>query len=365
MNKQYASVKQVDFHKYNRIVIISDIHGDPEGFSGVLKKAKFSGEDALVIAGDILGRGNGQLKLLQMVTEYAKTGNLYMVRGNHDGFLSEWYDGDISDADMLAFLNSGRTCIVTEMAEALGLAYQTAEQLAHLKQKIRSTYAEEIEFLESLPEIIDSNVAIFVHAGIQPGPLEKQDYWYCLTAKAFAEQEYRFEKPVIVGHWPASNYSGQIININSYFKRESNIIAIDGGNSMKSWMQINYLILDGNGTLLESGSYDHLPRVRVLESQEESRDPVTLIFPKTRIEIKETNETESVCYVPHLDREMTFENRRTYPYKGDTYCFDFTTYHLPVKQGEVVTLCRVEEGYLLIKRDGIVGKYAGAYEMVE
>ena len=48
MNKTYATVHKVDFSPYRRVIAISDIHGDREGFDGVLDKLGFSEDDALV-----------------------------------------------------------------------------------------------------------------------------------------------------------------------------------------------------------------------------------------------------------------------------------------------------------------------------
>ncbi len=50
----YATVKYVNFDRFARIIVISNIHADTEGFRGVLAKVDFSKDDALVIVGDIL-----------------------------------------------------------------------------------------------------------------------------------------------------------------------------------------------------------------------------------------------------------------------------------------------------------------------
>jgi len=362
--KKYASVKYVDFNQYNRVIAVSDIHGDSDSFVGVLEKIGFSDSDALVIVGDILGKGSRSLELLQMVVRCAKKGNLYMVKGNHDGVLNDWCDGRISDEDIDSFISSGGSNIITEMAAELKLECKTLDDVMRIKETIKMVYGSEIRFLGELPHIIDSNIAVFVHAGIRPGLLSEQDCGYCLSAKAFADQEYQFEKPVIVGHWPASNYSEDVIIANSYFNKKNHTISIDGGNSMKSWKQLNYLILSGSGEMIESGYYDCLPKVIALEEQEESTEHITLIFPKTRVEIKKKMEDESLCYIPYLNREMMIENGHIYFYKGNMYCWDFTTYYMRISEGEVLSYCKDEKDCILVKREGVVGKYAGKYRFV-
>lgn len=62
---------------------------------------------------------------------------------------------------------------------------------------------------------------------------------------------------------------------------------------------------------------------------------------------------------------MLIHNSSIYNYKSKTYCSDFTTYHLPVKSGEIVSYCGEINDGILIKRNGIVGKYLGNYTLIQ
>ena len=363
MNHAYAIVQQADFSTYQRVIAISDIHGDCDGFEGVLKKVGFSEKDALVIVGDILEKGDHSLELLQRVRERAQKGNVYAVLGNNDTAFRNLYSDFFSDEDICGYMNSGKNTVLVEMAKALNMPYGTAEQVARLKIAILENYGAEYAYLESMPHIIDSPRAIFVHAGLKPGSLYEQDPQYCMAAPAFSEQTHHFEKMVIVGHWPATNYCETVIDANAFYKEETNVYSIDGGNSMKSWQQINYLILNGDGSV-ETGYYDALPKIRLLEAQEASQDPLTLVFPNTLLEIRERKADISICYVPHLQREMEVPNNRIYHYGGKTYRWDFTDYHMRTEAGEIVSFCGEMDGEALIKRDGIIGKYGGEYRFL-
>lgn len=357
-----AVVSYANLNQYERTIVVSDLHGDNEGFLGTLKKAGFSSGDALVIVGDILEKGEHSLELLHTVIGLAKAGNVYMVAGNNDTIFSEWYQGEVTDEEVHGYMNARENIILREMAEEMGMGWQTLDEVKALKTVIREQYAEELDFLNALPHILETEYVVFVHAGLKPGPLTEQEREYCLTAKAFGSQTHRFEKLIVVGHWPASNYSDRIVNVNSYFNRETNVLSIDGGNSLKRWHQINYLILRGNN--IEFGAYDNMPRFRALDSQEASKDPLTLEFPRTEVEVLCEGDTESVCYLPALDQEMTVANDHLYTYKRKRYCYNLTTYHLPVEAGEVLSCCDVEPRGILAKRDGIVGYYTGRYEFL-
>ena len=362
MNRTYATVHKVDFSPYRRVIAISDIHGDREGFDGVLYKLGFSREDALVVVGDILEKGDHSLELLQRIKALAEQGNVYMVIGNNDTAFRNLYGDFYSDKDVCWYMNSGQKTILVEMAQVLGMPYSTAEEVAELKNAILQAYGEEYAYLERVPHIIDSDLAIFVHAGLESEDLEHQDAQYCMSAPAFSVQTHRFSRPVVVGHWPATNYCKTIIDANAFYKEDTNVYSIDGGNSLKSWQQINYLIFQ-NGTV-EKGYYDAQPKIRLLEVQSESSDPIALVFPNTLLEVRTEHEDSSICFVPYLNQEMEVPHNRMYRYGGKTYRWDYTDYHPAVEAGEVVSFCGEMDGEILIKRNGIVGKYSGSYEFV-
>lgn len=59
---------------------------------------------------------------------------------------------------------------------------------------------------------------------------------------------------------------------------------------------------------------------------------------------------------------MLIENSCIYDYKRKTYCYDFTTYYLGIKENEIVSYCEKQNNEILVKRNGIVGLYKGRYE---
>ena len=362
--KNYARVMNVDLSRYQRVIVLSDIHGDNDGFKATLSKLKFTNHDALVIVGDILEKGHQSLELLNNIMELYKQGNIYMVLGNNDTFFSEWFNDEVTDQDILGYMNSRDTSVLIEMANELNLEYKTIEQIIEFKNRIKEVYINQIEFLDKLPHIIDSNIATFVHAGLKPGNLNNQEIDYCLTAWEFGNKTNKFEKLVVVGHWPTSNYCDGIISIMPYYNKLSNVISIDGGNSMKSWRQINYLIFDKKGNYVVD-AYDALPKIRILEKQVESKNPVSLIFPKTKLNVLNEKGDICECYFPATDRTIEINKNTIYTYKNETYCSDFTTYNLPTEIGDIVSFCKELDNGILIKRNGIVGKYYGKYEFIE
>ena len=354
----FAKVKKLNLKQYQRMIVTSDIHGDYDGFIELLNEINFNEKDCMIIVGDILEKGKDSLKLLRKVM---KTSNIYLVLGNNDTLFSDLKSGMVKPSDMIWYLNSREHSIFIEMANELNVEYQTEKDILKLEEKIFEIYQEEIKYLENCPHIIDSDLGIFVHAGIDPYKnLDKQDIDTCLSAPAFSNTKYTFDKPVIVGHWPASNYCTSIINVNIYHNLENNIISIDGGNSMKSWQQINYILFENSK--MSFHALDRCEKIKCLDKQEESKDPISLIFPNTELIIKEKYDEKCNCTIPFLNKDMIIKNNHIYEYKRKTYCYDFTTYYLDIDKNEIVSYCEIDDQGILIKRNGIVGLYNGRYE---
>lgn len=358
---KFAKYRFLDTSRFERVIVLSDVHGDADGFKAVLDKSCFSEKDALIIVGDILEKGGSGLPLLHHVMELAKTGRVFMVLGNNDALFIDWRDGITSDEAMLNYTRIVTNCTLFEMGRELSLPWNTLEELKTLKKAIFYHYADEIAFLDSLPHIIETEFAVLVHAGLDDRPLFEQKPETCLSKPHFGTDKHRFDKTVIVGHWPASNYCESIINVAPYYNDVSNIISIDGGNSLKSWGQINYLVFR-SGAVAESGYYDSLPKIRVLEAQKESDNPTLLIHPKTLVEIINRGKTETLCFIPAINSEKTIVNEKIYEYRGNCYCWDYTDYKPELAAGDIVSLCQTDEYGTLIKKHGIVGYYTGRWE---
>ena len=104
MKSSLATVFYADFSSFSRIIAISDVHGDSDGFDALLQKLNFSNQDALVITGDILERGPNSLKLLQTVIRLSKNGNIFTVIGNNDTTFLNWLRGEVEDEAVCAYV---------------------------------------------------------------------------------------------------------------------------------------------------------------------------------------------------------------------------------------------------------------------
>ena len=361
MEREKARVSYPDLSGFERVLVTSDLHGDLKGFRKLLGELEFSDSDALIICGDILEKGDESLALLSEIVKMSERGNTFALLGNNDIAFTYWREGRATDEDMLRYLRHTEKSVLWDMLRALGL---DESDMAAAHSAVFERYSKEIAFLDSLPHVIETDFATFVHAGLEPLPLEEQDFHFNIGTKEFHRQTHRFPKPVIVGHWPISNYSERVISVAPIVNRETNVISIDGGNSLKTWGQINCLVFDKSRDWTAHHT-DSLPIIRCLDSQEETKDPQLILFPRTRCEVDKNDCCAARVYLPELGLKLTVPTEDIYDYRGTSYITDRFTYAFGVKPGDEFSLCGIERDCAIVKRDSVVGKYFGKWEYKE
>ena len=166
--------------------VISDVHGELRLFLRLLKKIKFSQEDKMYICGDILDKGENPVRLAKYISSFD---NIYPIIGNHE----------------LSFLKFYRS-LIKECGGKNDIAMK----------KIQKYFGEEgelvdwelVEWLDRLPEYIEEDKFICVHAGLpldENGkilPLSDARVESLVYDRRFKEPELRHEseKCVFFGH---------------------------------------------------------------------------------------------------------------------------------------------------------------------
>jgi len=306
MNK-FAKVKSLNIPNNKRVICISDIHGEIDLFKQLLDKVEFCDEDILILLGDIYTKGSRPHDTLKYCMELAKLQNVHILRGNAD-----WGND--------SYLNE-------------------TEKL----------------WINELPDIIESDVYIFVHSGISSLNLKEQP-----PAKAkfnnFIETAPVFDKWVVVGHWPVALYCHEIPRNNPIIDHDKKIIAIDGGNVIKPEGQLNAFIIDFSGELSFT-AVDKLPKYTILKSQAESGGSLSITMLDRFVEIIEEN--KGLCQVKHLKtgKVLIVPKSGIWEDKDGNVCIcDMATdYHLPCDVGDTVSIVEDFEDRIFAKIDGICG----------
>ena len=198
-------IEKINENDYNRIFVMSDIHGQYDLFLKMLDRIDLKREDLLVIIGDICDRGKKSYEIYMKCMKMRKLGyNLKFILGNHEDMLLEDLENDYPiryETEYSVFRNSKY--------------FENKD----MKDWHEENFLEEIEWLvkwlKNCPLIISGNENIFVHAGLDlKKVLEKQEketvlwtrdeFWIMENVEL---EEYR-DKNIYFGHTP--NINGRI-----------------------------------------------------------------------------------------------------------------------------------------------------------
>ena len=366
-----AAVIRPDIEPGRRVLAISDIHGNLPFLKGVLEKACFSPEDVLILVGDLFEKGRESLGVLRYVMELRKTHRVYALSGNCDYIDRVFLEGHpgVDEEMWPVFRFWGLKSLILQLGAELGITVQGAEDLPHLRQAILQHFPEEARFLTEMPQILEAGRFLFVHGGVpREDRLEELDAYGCMKNDDFVGQGLRFDKWIVVGHWPVTLYDPHIPSARPLISAEQHIISIDGGCVLKVDGQLNALIIsDLHGEAVDYVAYDGLDTVVALDPQEASSDPLNIRWSDSAVEV--LREEGDVCLCRHIStgRELWILKEYIYPRRADGFlhCEDSTDYRLPVAPGDRLKLVRRSSRGCLVKKNGVTGWYLGTLEAVE
>ena len=168
----------------------------------------------------------------------------------------------------------------------------TREIYARLEERFHAEFA----YMDSFPHMISTPDYDFVHGGIPEGPPETWQDWALMKNDAFLRQGRRFEKWIVVGHWPVMLYGENITCANPIVDRESRIVSIDGGCVLKDDGQLNALVIPPErGDAFSYIAYDPFPTARVLTAQAASEKSAYIRWGDNQVEVLERGEEFSAA----------------------------------------------------------------------
>ena len=176
---------------FDRILAISDVHGEHDKFLALLKETEYDpASDLLIVCGDLIDRGTQNLETIRTCQKLQQQGAI-LLKGNHEQFAEECIQ------DM----------ILERPSEALQLwachngGSNTYDELINLS---KGELKDLLSFIRRLPLYFAVDDYIFVHAGVDSKkPIEQNkendlvwcedSFYYCPAYKG---------KTVIFGHTP-------------------------------------------------------------------------------------------------------------------------------------------------------------------
>ena len=351
-----------------RVIAISDIHGNLTFLKELLAKIRFSTEDVLVLVGDLLEKGEDSIGVLRYVMELRKTHRVYPLCGNCDHIDRAFLEGrpGIDGELWPVFHFWGERSLIFQLGKELGITARSAEELPSLRGAILEHFPAETEFLLSMPHILEAGNFIFVHGGIpREDCLEELEAYPCMKNDDFMGQGLRFSKWVVVGHWPVTLYDPAVPSAKPLISEEQHVISIDGGCVLKVDGQLNALIIpDVFGNKVEWTAYDGLPEVIALDVQPPSPRSLNIRWNDSAIEVLREDGDCVWCRHISTGQELWILKEYLRPRRADghIHCEDSTNYLLPVSPGDRLSVVRRCEKGLLAKKGGVTGWYLGKIE---
>ena len=357
MAKYYRKLKKqvLDLPINKRIIFISDIHGNYDLFSKLLKKIYFNSNDYLFLLGDIFEKGNNNLKTLRYVMELTKSSHVYPLMGNCDDIYFRDIVNIRSEEMFLNYALVKGHSVINEMAEELNIIITKDSNVKELCQIFTKEYSSIIDYLDTLPHLIETPYFRCVHAGIID---ENDDNAYDLMHVAdFLKTNKLFDKYIIVGHYPVINYQNQIPSFNPIIDKVKKIISIDGGNNVNPYGQLNALILESIESMNFYYEYlDDFPTINVkLTTNPNNENSINITHHDNQIEIIDKKEDYSVCKHLSSGKILNVFNSDIYFKNNHYHCHFGTDYQLKVNKNDKVSLLNKSKEFSLVKKDGIVG----------
>lgn len=357
-----AVVRPLSLPADRRVLVISDIHGNLPFLKGLLKKVQFSTDDILLVLGDILEKSTGGLDTLRYLMDLRRTHTLFFLQGNCENVTLDFLNGAWPDQAAAQYGNFwGEKCAWVSMAHQAGVDVSDPKAFPAARQAIEALFPEELAFLRAMPTILLHEHYLFVHGGVpREHHLETLSARACMKNDAFLDQGHRFQRWVVVGHWPVTLYHPDIPSAKPLLLPDRHIASIDGGCTLKADGQLNALILPREpGGAFSYRAYDGFPVMTALASQAPSPDPLNIHWGHSALEVLSLGEEFSRCR--HLETGRELDILTDYLRQGPqgTYCLDSTDYLLPVTAGERLAVVRRTSRGALAKKDGVTGWYLG------
>ena len=376
-----TTIQEIAAKPGQRLLVVSDIHGHLDRFTQLLRQMDYSGEDILILVGDLIEKGPESLRVVQYVMDLARQHPVYVSMGNVDlGRLLKVDDDSTEGVESWAgFLRWAERAwdgsLFHEMLADMGIPADqvTGERAAEYRSCMLEQFHEELEFLWSRPTILKAGKYLFVHGGIPTEDLqslEGTDPSPYLKNDDFLSQGHAFREYIVVtGHWPTCLYRVDREDVSPVFDSERQILCIDGGNGLKRSGQLNGIIIPDCQAQMDQISwtgYDGFPVVEALGRQEGRAADVHIQYFESQVELLEQREDMALWRQVSTGKSFEAPVKWTY-HDGDgrLHYSDYADTCLDVEPGDRLSvIVQTSAGYYC-KKDGLIGWYKGIARPVE
>ncbi|WP_454850836.1 metallophosphoesterase family protein [Rhizobium binxianense] len=199
---------------------IGDIHGRHDlllkAEEAIVRDAEsLPGRKLIVTLGDYIDRGPESARVLSHLMEVPPEGfDRICLTGNHEVLMLDYIDGWASYQDWMMMGAAELLRSYGLDPDHLPLVFRTGAQLdTFIRQSLPRTH---IDFMRSMPVMVDTPSVLFVHAGIDPAvPIAEQtDEDLISIRQRFLNSTAPLPKLVVHGHTPGEEPEVQPMRLN-------------------------------------------------------------------------------------------------------------------------------------------------------
>lgn len=179
--------------------IIGDVHGCLSRLEQLLTCWNPDSEKLFFI-GDLIDRGENSYGVVQLAMKLHTEYGAVVIGGNHEEMFLEWLDAPLNHASYY-YPRGGQATISSFLDEDRFHSLSPID----LSNQLFQGFPEEIKFFESLPDYVEYENYIFVHAGIDPSRRDWKDtgtMFFRSIREPFYTKKNETGKVVVFGHTP-------------------------------------------------------------------------------------------------------------------------------------------------------------------
>ena len=230
--------------------VISDIHGDIDGFNALIDK--FNPEkEKLIFIGDLCSRGLYSFEILSKVKEIVEAGYGICLKGNHEFMFLEFIKNPEIAREYISDYTGGSPTILSFCNQLVHKGYDLTKitNLKEITDLIRKEFMPLLKFIDNLPRYYETKNYLFVHAGINSDAtkVEELDENVCIWGNGLKSYNnpHSFNKTIVFGHMPTQNIQNS--NGSVFYSKSNKLLGIDGGGFLNdASASINSVILSDN-----------------------------------------------------------------------------------------------------------------------
>lgn len=224
-----------------RLLVTSDVHGNLSLLQSLLRASRFGPEDHLLVLGDLIDKGweSSAQCLRALFRLQEENERVHLLQGNCDN--TDWMFA-LEDEPFWRLATQRRGGLLRHWALEDGLPLER-ERVGELRQGLLRAHGRELDRLRGLPYALETEDFLFVHSGVKTPDYRNTPPQLLTKFNDFFFLARPIGKWVVFGHMPANNFR-QDGRMTPYVDKGRKLIAIDGGNAINRFGQLNGLLIE-------------------------------------------------------------------------------------------------------------------------